>query len=439
MVMLPLEGIRVVSLTVVWAGPFATMILGDLGAEVICVESIQHFPAVSRGTFARPPEFIVPTIGERTAMGGQGGYMTYLDHEAGERAWERVVFWNNMSRNKLSCCIDLRRPEGLEVFKRLIKVSDVFVENNGAGAMEKLGITYEVLKEVKEDIIYITMPGLGQTGPHKDFKGFGAQLESLSGHTWLRGYPDLDPTRTSPYMFHCDASAGASAAFAAIAALHHRDKTGKGQYIELSQMETIIPHLAESIMDYTMNERVQTTLGNRHPWMAPHGCYRCRGEDRWVVIAVSSEEEWQGLCRAMGNPDWTKEERFADALSRYNNQDELDRLIEEWTVRHDHYEIMHILQKEGVPAGPVIDDRDAYHDPQLTARGFFEAVTHPVCGTHLYPGILWKMQKTPLSIRRAAPTLGQHNDYVFKQVIGMSDEEIAELEKEQIVGGDTYL
>lgn len=198
-----------------------------------------------------------------------------------------------LGRNKLSCCVDITRPEGIEVFKRLIKESDVFLESNAPDAMEKLGLTYDVLKEAKEDIIYLSMPGLGCSGPHTNCSLFGAQLQALAGHTWLTRYPDLDPTTTQSLLFHCDASSGASAAFAILCALHYRNRTGKGQFIDLAQIETVIPHLGEAIMDYTMNGRVQEPTGNRHPAMAPHGVYRCRGEDRWAVLSVSSDEEWQ--------------------------------------------------------------------------------------------------------------------------------------------------
>jgi len=434
---LPLEGVRVVAIPVVFAGPFATMLLADLGAEVILVESVHHFPPVTRGYLPRPPQALVPTTG--ATFGGTGGIQTYVDHCAGDRPWDRFVMFHALGRNKSSCCIDLTRPQGVEVFKRLIKVSDVFFESNAPATMEKLGLTYDVLRDVKPDIIYLSMPGLGCSGPHKYCSLFGAQLQALAGHTWLTRYPDLDYTTTQSLLFHCDASSGATAAFAVLCALRYRKRTGKGQFIDLAQIETVIPHLGEAIMDYTMNGRVQEPIGNRHPSMAPHGVYRCRGEDRWVVISVSSDEEWQGLCRALGNPPWASEERFSTSKGRLENQDELDKYIEEWTCCHDNYEVMYILQKEGVAAGPVIDQRDAYHDAQLQCRGFFEVVSHREAGTHLYPGMLYKMGKTPLSIRKPPPCLGEHNDYVFKDVIGMSDDEIAELEKEQIIGGDEYL
>jgi benzylsuccinate CoA-transferase BbsF subunit len=195
--------------------------------------------------------------------------------------------------------------------------------------MEKLNFTYDVLKEVNPSIICLSMPGLGCSGPHKYCSVFGAQLQALAGHTWLTRYPDLDYTTTQSLIFHSDAAAGATAAFAILCALRYRKRTGKGQFIDLAQLETVVPHLGEAIMDYTMNSRIPEPLGNRHHAMAPHGVYRCRGEDKWVVIAVSSDEEWQGFCRAMGNPTWSKEERFSTVLKRLHHQDELDKLIEE--------------------------------------------------------------------------------------------------------------
>ena len=438
MAKLPLSGLRVSVISVVLAGPFGSMLLADLGAEVIRVESIHHFPSITRGYMPHPPQFIVPTTGGASGS-FSGGLQTYLDHEAGERPWNRFAMFNVQSRNKLSCCIDLTRPEGKDVFRKLIQVSDVFYENNAPQVMENLGLTYEVLKEWKPDIIYLRMPGLGLTGPYRDFPGFGAQLDALGGHMLLKGYPGRDATFTTGEIYHCDACAGATAAFAVLCALHFRSRTGKGQLIDLSQIESFIPQLGEIFMDYTMNQREQTSFGNRDPFTAPQGCYRCQGDDRWVVISVTSDGEWEGLCRAMGNPPWTNEQRFVTNRGRLNNHDELDELIEKWTLSHDNYEVMHILQNEGVPAGPVMDQRDAYHDPQLRARGFFEDVTHPETGTHSYPGMLWKMSKSPLSIRRPAPCLGEHNEYVFKEIIGLSEEEMVKLEKELVIGGDAYI
>jgi crotonobetainyl-CoA:carnitine CoA-transferase CaiB-like acyl-CoA transferase len=227
-----------------------------------------------------------------------------------------------------------------------------------------------------------------------------------------------------------------TAAFALLMALRQRRRTGKGMLIDIAQVETAIPQFGEIIMDYTMNGRVQGTSGNRDPNGAIQGCYRCQGEDRWVCITFGTDEEWAGFRRALGDPEWARDERFADVLGRWHNHDELDRRIEEWTSQHEHFDVMSILQTEGVAAGPVEHPDDAYSDPQMKERSFFQELTHPECGTHLYPGIPYRMSKTPNRMRSAAPELGQHNEYVYKQVIGVSEEEYAHLVREGHIGTD---
>ncbi len=429
MAKLPLEGIRVVDITVIYAGPFATMHLADWGAEVIRVESTKHFQVLTRGGMARPPQEIVsnPT---RT-----GGLATYCNRDVTFRSWNRWTLFNAHARNKLGCTMDLTQPRGKELFKKLIQVSDVFLESNAPHVMENLSLTYDVIKEVNPRLIMLSMPGFGQYGPYKYYRSLGVHQECFIGHTFLRGYPDSDPSTTST-LFHADEASGATAAFAVLAALHYRHRTGKGQFINMAQAEATMPHLGEAIMDYTMNKRVQTSSGNRLPGAAPCGCYRCQGEDRWINITVTSDEEWEGLCRAMGEPQWTREERFSDSPSRDKHQDELDKLIEEWTIKENHYTLMYLLQREGVPAGPVIFEDDAYTDPHLKERGFFEELTHEECGTHLYPGLGWRMSKTPNNLRLPPVRLGEHNEYVYKQVLKVSDEEYRKLEKEGHIGMD---
>ncbi|MFC1532027.1 CaiB/BaiF CoA transferase family protein [Thermodesulfobacteriota bacterium] len=423
---LPLEGIRVTAISVVWAGPFAGSLLADWGAEVIRVESLHHFTVLTRGyPTIRPPKELVQA---RTTWS-----MAYPNWDPGEKPWNSFPIFQAHGRNKKSCTMDLRQPKGLEHFKNLVAKSDIVIENNPPDTMEKMGITYEALKEIKPDIIMVSMPGFGCTGPYRDYRALGKNLDEAAGHTWLRGYRDMDPSSTSIILFS-DASGGAHAAFAVLAALRYRNRTGKGQFIDMAQVETIMPYLAEAIMDYTMNGRVQDALGNRHPYMAPHGCYRCKGEDRWVVIAVNSEEEWQALCRVMDRPDLETDERFADILNRHSHQDELDSIIEEWTIRFEHVEVMNRLQEAGVAAGAVLDDRDAYDDPHLKDRGFFQEITHPDVGTHLYPGLMWKASKTPNAIRTPPVRLGEHNEYVYKELLGVSDEEYEQLKREGHIG-----
>ena len=418
---LPLEGIKVIDHGIVYTGTAATMMLADMGAEVIRVESIGRFPAMTRGFVARPPE-------------GLETYPGYVDNDPGERPWDRWFQFHAMNRNKLGITLELSHPKGVEVYKRLVRVSDVILENFSQGTMERLGLGYPVLKEVKPDIIMISASGLGTAGPYKGYSTFGTNLDAITGMMALRGYPGDDIIMRDLIPVWSDNVAASTAAFAALTALHYREKTGKGQFIDLSQAESFLPHMGETLMDYTMNQRVQEAIGNREPSMAPHGCYRCRGTDKWVTIAISSDEQWKAFCQVIGSPSWTKEQRFTDTLGRWKNQDELDRLIDEWTIKHDCYQVMHILQKVGVSAGPVLGRADLYSDPHLKERSFFREVTHREAGTHLYPGMCFKFSKTPADIRIPPNCLGEHNEYVYGEILGMSREEIAQLEEEEIIG-----
>ena len=429
MAKLPLEGIRVVDITVIWAGPFAAMHLADWGAEVIRVESLKHWQVGTRGARAWPNQEVISNPVRR------GTFTTYCNRDVSFRPWNRYTLFNSHARNKLSCTMDLTQPRGKELFKKLIQASDVFLESNAPHVVENLGLTYDVLREVNPRLIMLSMPGFGNYGPYKYYRGLGVHQEGFIGHTFLRGYPDGDPSTTST-LFHADAAAGATGALAVLFALNYRNRTGKGQFIDMAQAEATIPHLGEAIMDYTMNQRVQTSTGNRLAGAAPCGCYRCQGDDHWINITVYTDREWEGLCRAMGSPEWTREQRFYDGPNRGKHQDELDRLIEEWTIKQNHYDAMYLLQSEGVPAGPVIFEDDAYTDYHLREVGFFEELTQEECGTHLYPGLGWRMSKTHNRLRLPPVRLGEHNEYVYKQLLKVSDEEYEELEQESHIGMD---
>ena len=409
---MPLSNIKIIDLTINWAGPTATQYLADMGAEVIKVESIQRIDD-QRG-IKRPGK----------------GLLRYPDKEPGERPWDRSSHFNQLNRNKLGITLDLTRPRGKELFLKLVRIGDAVVDSFSAGVMEKLDLGYPVLKGVKSDIIVMSMPGFGKTGPYRDYRGWGPQWESVSGLTAATGYPDLAPIPPGT----SDPVAGLMGAFALLTALNYRDQTGIGQFIDLSQAEVSAVLAAETILDYTINQRGPQRLGNRHPFMAPHGVYRCKGEDMWVAIAISSDEEWQAFCKALGHPAWTAEARFSSARSRWDNQDELDRLINEWTREQTNYEVMNILQTAGVAAGSVQDLKNIFDDTHLQARGMFETVTHREAGTHSYPGAFWKMSKTPSHIRLPAPCLGEHNTYILGELLRLSSQEIAELEKENIIG-----
>jgi len=413
-----LAGLRVIDLSQIFAGPYATKLLADMGAEIIRVECA---PRSGRGG-ALP----------RMKPGGVFG-SSFPDGDTGERSYNRFAYYNEVNRNKYAITLDLTKPLGVVVFKRLVKVGDVVVENFSPRVMGNFGLDYPVLSEVNPEIIMVSISGYGQDGPYRDYVTYGGGIEAMTALSQLTSYPDGEPLK--PGIAYADAAAGLHAAFAILAALRYRRLTGRGQYIDLSMREALTPLLGESIMDYAMNKRAARAMGNRHP-SALRGCYRCRGEDSWIAIAISSDEEWRSLCQVMGNPPWANEERFGDNLSRRENQDELDHLIEEGTSRYDHRRLMDMLQQAGVKAGAVLNAAELMHDPHLGERDFFQWLHHPEAGTHLYPGVSWKTGKTPGSLRLPAPCFAEHNEYVFGQLLGMSAEEISILAEEGVTASE---
>jgi crotonobetainyl-CoA:carnitine CoA-transferase CaiB-like acyl-CoA transferase len=331
--------------------------------------------------------------------------------------------------------IDLKDPEGHGLLARLVKKADVFIENNVPETLEHLNISYEWLKECKPDIIMVRMPGYGTTGPYKNYRATGNHVNSAVGHTYLMGHPGEDLSRRGSTNA-ADANSGVAAAFCVAAALWYRRRTGKGQLIESTLAENLIPFMAESILDYRMNNRVRETVGNRHRQMAPHGVYPCRGEDKWLTLGVGNDEEWRGLCKAMGNTELALDPRFADSHARWHNQDALDAIIREWTQQQDHIEAFHLLQRYGVTSGAVLDAGEILSDPQMAARDFYQPLDHPEMPTYKYTGPFWRMSKTPNRLRSAPPLLGQHNPYVYKELLRISDKEYARLEEKGHIGMD---
>ena len=416
MAVLALEGIRVIDVSMWFAGPMAGRLLADMGAEIIKIESLKHIDPW------RGPVKPDPKVRERFPVSIET-----------DQPYNCSAAFNLQNRNKLGITLDLGTPRGKELFKRLVKLGDIVLENYSPGVMEKLGLDYKVLKQINPGIIMMSMPAFGLTGPDKNYRAFGQTIDCMSGMAFRTGYEGEEPMLQSGLSYG-DPLSGMNAAFAILAALQHKRKNGQGIHIELSQVEGLIAFNADAIMDYTMNSRVQERMGNRHPSMAPHGAYRCLGEDQWVAIAIPSDAAWIRFCEAVGQLSWIEDSRFSDALSRYQNRNELDKLIEEWTLKHDHYEIMHILQQVDIPAGPVLDAKELLENPHLAERGSFETVTHPEAGSHPYVGMYAKLSKTPGYIRKPAPCLGENNEYVFGELLGLSRVEMGQLEKEGIIG-----
>jgi benzylsuccinate CoA-transferase BbsF subunit len=398
-----LDGIRVVDFGHVWAGPYATALLADLGAEVIKVESAIRLDVHRRqGPYA----------------GGQAGV-------------DRSAVWNAQNRGKLGCTLNLASPEGVALAKRLVTVSDVVVENFAPRVMARLGLDYPALRAVRLDIVMVSMPGFGSTGPDRDHVSYGQSLIAASGIAATTGYPGGPPMSLGES--YPDLAAACHAAFAVLAALHHRLETGEGQHIDLSQLESSICLLPEPLLDFAMTGVIRGRAGSRDDTMAPHGCFRCLGDDRWVAIAVGTDAEWEALRRAMGDPEWARAACFAEAPGRRQHQDELERRIEAWTRARSAEEVMTRLQAVGVPAGVSMTVADLLRDPHLAARGAFVEVDHPETGPQVVYAPVWKLSGTPATIRRPAPRLGEHNAYVFGQLLGLSADEIAGLVSREII------
>lgn len=429
----PLEGIRIIDLSQVYAGPLAARTLADLGAEVIRVES------AVRSTRGGPK----PQAGA-----------VYPGGDPSPRPYNRSASYNELHRNKLAITLDLSREEGRDIFKKLVAISDAVIENFSPRVMANFGLDYPVLEGVNPRIIMVSISAYGHTGPYRDYVSFGRGIEAMAGLSEMTGYPDSGPI--GPGIAYADAVAGLHAALALLTALHERRQTGRGQHIDLSLRESLTALMGEYILGHSMATAHRSPVdpplqkgktgefpqggvskgfprnANRDSTALFQGCYRCRGEDKWIAIAIESDDEWQAFCRAIGTPAWVHDERFADLPGRVRNQTALDHLIEAWTSQHTPEEAMRILQKAGVKAGAVRSARGIFSDPHLRARGFFEKVTHREAGTHDYPGVPWKFSGTPVSIRRPAPCFAEHNDYVFGELLGMGKGEIARLESEGI-------
>jgi len=404
-----IEGVRVIALTQAWAGPWALALLADMGAEVIRVES-QRKPGTEHKQSPATASADASDAGDESEV-------------------SQSIPLRSLYRGMKSCTIDLKQPEGVENFKKLVKISDVVLENNAPRVMPSLGLDYAALKEVKPDIIMVSMPGFGTTGPDKDYVSYASTVGAVGGLIASFGYPGEEPAQ--PGVHPGDPVGGAYGALVVLAALSYRQRTGKGQYLDVAQTEALPTLIPEVIMEYVMNGRFRPTMGNRDEIMAPHQCYKCKGEDNWVAIAVGTDEEWSALCRAMGNPDWSKEQRFSDQYSRWQNQEELDKLITEWTKNFAHYEVMQKLQEVGVAAGPSLNMEELVNDPQIKERGVFIEQDHSVAGKVIVFRSPWKSALT--ETLPPVPYLGEHNSYVFKELLGMPDEEFDRLISEKVI------
>ncbi len=383
-----LHNIRILDFTWVLAGPYATRLLADFGAEVIKVQpllSTENDDVFSRG------------------------------------------YYNTWNRNKLGITLNLGKPEGIELVRKLVSICDIVAENFAPRVMANWGLDYENLKKIKPDIIMVSLSLMGQTGPWKDYSGYGPSVHAFSGMTHLTSFPGRAPT--GPGFSYADHIAGLYASLALLGALEHRRQTGEGQYIDISEVEAMASLLGGAILDYSMNGEEPEPAGNNSKDAAPHDVYPCKGK-RWCAIAVFTDAEWRGFKRALGNPEWAEDKKFATLSGRVENKVKLDRHVRAWTRKHTAAEVMTKLQEDGVAAGVVQNAADLAGDPQLRERGFF--VDRPEIAK-LVDASPIKLSETPAEYRRPAPTPGRDNAYVYGKLLGMSETEMAELSEKGII------
>ena len=411
---LPLKNYRILDLSRIWAGPYCTKLMADMGAEVIKLESLSVYDS-HRGPVNPAP-----------------GIAAYPDSDPGEQPWNRNGWFNCLHMNKYGVSLELTGDEGRRVFDQLVSISDVLIENFRQGSLARLGYDYETLRRLRPDLIYVSMPAFGNNGPWQKYVAYGIGQEQLSGMAHMTGYRDEGPMKSG--INHGDPITGAHAAGVVLAALRRRRRTGKGMFIDVSQQESAVSLIGGEVLAYQVGGEEPERMGNHSPHFAPHNAYQCAGEDRWVTIAVSNDAQWRSLAEVISGPELAAEQDFATGADRLQRQDRLDRLISEWTADKDPYEISHLLQQVGVPASPVMRGPDLLEDPHYKARGTFVEVDHKQVGPKMYPGIPFKMSATPGEVRWASPALGQHNRLVYGEVLGMTGDEIDRLEERGVIG-----
>ena len=392
------EGVKVIDFSWVLTGPQATRELAEHGATVVRVESHKRIDTLRA---------VAP----------------YRD---GKPGIDRTAFGAMPNTNKYGISLNLNTPKGQEIARKLVRWADVVVESMTPGTMKRWGLDYEACQKMNPGIIYFSTCQMGQYGPQAEYGGYGGHAAAVSGFMSICGWPDWDPVLV--YGAYIDYVAPWYLATDLIGALLYRHRTGKGMCLDQAQMESGASFLGPALLDYAVNGRVAGRMGNRDPYAAPHSVYPCRGSGRWVAVGVYIDEEWQAFCRVLGHPDWTRNPRFATLLSRKENEDELDALVAEWTRGYLAEEVMTLMQGAGVAAGVSQTTEDLLeYDPQLKHRQHFVELKHKVIGLHSYRAPAYKLSKTPAELHKAGPCLGEDNEHVYKDIVGLSDDEMAEL------------
>ena len=410
----PLHNVRVVDLGSAWAGPMAGQLLADMGAQVIKVESRARMDGMRLGR---------PMVGEDISGGDRG-------------LWpELQPVFHGLNRNKLSITLNLRADAGRATLRRLVSISDVVLANFSPGVLERLGMDYDALRTVKPDIIVAAMPAFGDTGPLRDMLAYAPIIQALSGMMSLVGYApeDGEPLVGELQAAWSDTVAALYTALSIAAALRHRNRTGCGQYVEAAHLEGTASMLGVPMLQHQMTGAIPTPPGNDDPDFAPHNNYPCVEEDTWVAISVGADVEWDALVDVVGDKTLAHSPDFADHTARWNNRRALDKAISAWTRTRSAPEITALLQARGVAAMPVMNIADQFADPHLNARETYVEVEHPRVGAEMVYGVPWRFSDTPGGVHNPAPLLGQHNDYVLGQVLGIDESRLNRLAAEQVV------
>ncbi|HKS91097.1 MAG TPA: CoA transferase, partial [Tepidiformaceae bacterium] len=395
----PLSGIRLIEVTANWAGPAGGRDFADLGAEVIKIEL-----ATKPATRA-------------------------LIYAGGDVAWpqfyNRAGYFNKLNRNKKAISLDLSKPRGREVFLQLVAKADAVLENNAARVMAQLHLAYDDMAAANPGIIMCSMSGFGNTGPERNYSAYGSNIETISGLASLLGYRAGEFYGTG--SFYADPTTGHHGAVALLAALHARRRTGRGQWIDMALLEAVAPFFGQQFLEYSATGVSPTPLGNGHPSYSPQGVYPTAGADCWIALSVRNQREWIGLANRIGRPDMADDTTFDSAEGRRSAAAQIDDAIRDWCATRDHNEAADLLQSVGVPAAPVMANWELFSDNHLNDRGFFVPMRHEKAGTFAFPGFPWRFERTPAAMQCPAPMFAEHNDDVFRRLLGLSPAEIHEL------------
>jgi formyl-CoA transferase len=410
---LPLKGLRIVDISNVFSLPYAAGLLTDLGAEVIKIEGPGRLDVSRGGAFSG----------------------VHPDNVAGDDPWNRTSTFNLLNRGKKSVALDLSKPEGREVLKDLIRVSDVLMENFTPRVMRNWGLDYPNATKLKSDLIMVSCSGYGREGPFSPYPAQATTQEATHGLAYVTGYQGDIPSKAGQSFV--DFVATWSLVIGTTIGLRYRHRFGKGLWVDVAMYQLGCYMVADRVLDWEANRRLGERIGNRHPWLAPQGCYRCAGTDAWCAVSVRDDDEWAALCRVIGKPELATDPRYATNEARRAHHDAIDALIQDWMIHQTKFAAMETLQAAGVPAGAVYDARDMHEDPHLRSRGFLETVNFPPerkMGTRKIIGRPWKLSKVAVHNRGPGPCLGEHNREVLQGLLGYDDARLAELEQTGIIG-----